>query len=154
MPGAHTKMNSLLPRLALCLVGATLTAGCVSLPKRYSFGLGGVDPNSTVAAEVNAASRSTGRFPRFADIPVKPTDVRPETSWKTAVLAEQGLKTYVQAQSTAIPFTLNGTGAWATAERAKISPVLSGQAPADARAQAEAFAAAQAARATPPPPPH
>jgi hypothetical protein len=131
---------------------AALLGGCATGAKN-PFALGGVDPTSPVAAEVRAASASPGPYPRFAEIPAKPKDVRTYQAWKEAVLDEMSLKRQTEAQAAAIPFTLNHTETFAATTRARVLPQLSQQAPADERAQAEAFAAQQAARATPPPAP-
>ena len=134
------------------MAAAAMLSGCTTPPKSL-FQFGDVDPNSPVAAEVRAASASTGSPPRFSDIPAKPVDVRSASAWRAAVLDETSLKQKTEAEAAAIPFTLTGTEAWAANTHARVLPQYSQQAPADARAQAEAFAAQAAARATPPPAP-
>jgi hypothetical protein len=124
------------------------------MPHQNPFALGGVDPNSSVAAEVNEASRTPGPYPRLNQLPPTPTDVRPVSAWKSAVVSEWMEKKQVEAAAAAIPFTLNNTDAFADSARARITPGLAGQAPADAQSQAEAFAEAGRARATPPPKPN
>ena len=139
-------------RLCAGLALAALLGGCAA-PRHNPFALGEVDSNSTVAAEVRAASASPGPYPRFANIPATPKDVRTYQAWKAAVLDEKTLKRDTDAEAAAIPFTLNNTETFAAATRARVLAQYSQQAPADERAQAEAFAAQQAARATPPPAP-
>ena len=138
-------------RATLCLASALLVAGCSALPKEGLFALDGVDPNSSVAAEVREASRAPGPYPHFNKIAGPPTDLRPATAWKPAVVSEWREKKQVEADAAAIPFTLNNSQAYADTTQARISPQLATQAPSDAEAKAQAFAAAQAARATPPP---
>lgn len=50
-------------------------AGCADLREVTSLNPGGVDPNSAIAREAVAASRSRPRMPRFADIPKAPAGI-------------------------------------------------------------------------------
>jgi hypothetical protein len=130
-----------------------MLAGCAGASGGNLFALGGVDPNSSVAAEVREASHTPGPYPKLDRIPAAPTDVRSAWAWKAAVTDELATKRRLEMQAAAIPFTLNGTEAFAAQTRSRISPELAGRAPADAAAQAQAFADAERARATPPPKP-
>jgi len=154
MPWPRPELKPRSVRLLLCLAGTAALAGCSSLPNEKMFALGGVDANSAVAAEVAEASNTPGPYPRIDKVPSKPTDIRPATAWKTAVLKEEGENQQLQSEAAAIQFTLKDTDAYAAATRAKISPALATQAPTDAEAQAQAFAEAEGARATPPPKPN
>ncbi|MBV9508848.1 MAG: hypothetical protein JO303_01040 [Caulobacteraceae bacterium] len=118
------------------------------------FTFTGADPNSSVAAEVNAASDAPGAYPDLHHIPPNPTDVRPVSAWKAAVDSELAVKQEVQANAAAIPFTLNGTQPFADQARSQIDRDLAVQAPADSAAQTQAFAETARARATPPPKPN
>ena len=136
-------------------LGAVLAlGGCASTPNESAFAMGGVDQNSAVAAEVAAAEQAPGPYPKLNKIPTTPTDVRPASAWKTAVVAEWTQKKQLEAEAAAIPFTLNNTEQYAASTKGRISPELAVQAPADAQAQAQAFADAEHARATPPPKPN
>jgi hypothetical protein len=154
MASAHPNLTYRRVGAILGLGGALLLGGCINAPNEKMLALGGVDPNSAVAAEVEAASRSPGPYPKLSKIPSAPTDVRPVGAWKAAVTSEWAAKKQLEASAAAIPFTLNNTEQYAAATRARISPELAVQAPADAEAQAQAFADAERARATPPPKPN
>lgn len=141
-------------RVLACAALGCAVAGCVSFPHESSFAFGPVDPNSSVATAVAAASESPGRYPNLHKIPPNPTDVRPAADWKTAVVAELAVKQQVETQAAAIPFTLDNTQPFAAQAHARIAPDLAVQAPAGAAAEAQAFAESARARATPPPKPN
>ena len=139
--------------LPLLAAGALCLAGCAHTAAVNPFAVGGINPDSTVAAEVNAASHANGSYPRFAQIPALPSDVRTIPAWRTAVVSEWGTKRKTEREAAALPFTLANTEEWAQRTRAKIpSGEQSGPTP-NVSAQIEAFAAAERARATPPPAP-
>jgi hypothetical protein len=154
MPLARPKLHIRRLGVVAALALAGMAAGCARIPNEKMWDFGGVDPNSKVAADVEAAEHAPGPYPKINKIPTMPTDLRSTAAWKTAVVSEQTAKHELETTAAAIPFTLNNTEGYATSTQARINPALSGQAPADAQAQAEAYAAAQAARATPPPKPH
>jgi hypothetical protein len=135
-------------------MGAALaTSGCAMGTAVNPFTGGAINPDSSVAAEVAAASRAPGPYPRFSQVPAVPTDVRPVPAWRNAVIGEWADKRQTEHEAAALAFTLGETESWAETRRAKIpSNELSGPA-ADAAGQSEAWAAAERARATPPPPP-
>jgi hypothetical protein len=137
------------------LAAATAMAGCVHMPNANPLAAGGINPDSTVAAEVAAVSHAPGSYPRFAEIPSLPTDVRPVPAWRTAVITEWGQKRKTEHEAAALPFTLNNTSteAWAEKTRRRIPQSETMQPAPDATQQSEAFAAAERARATPPSPP-
>jgi hypothetical protein len=137
-------------RIAACAAMALVVAGCANL---NPLSAGGVDTNSTVAAEVAAASRAPGRYPRFSDIPAVPSDVRRVPLWRSAVLAEWATKRRVEHEAAALPFTLANTEAWAAGQRSKIPLPETIPPTPNAGEATEAFAASARARATPPPPP-
>jgi hypothetical protein len=139
--------------LPLWMGAALATSGCAIGPAVNPFTGGAINPDSSVASEVTAASRAPGPYPRFSQVPAVPTDVRPVPAWRNAVVGEWADKRQTEREAAALPFTLGETEAWAESTRGKIPPdELSGPAP-DAAGQSEAFAAAERARATPPPPP-
>ena len=127
--------------------------GCAHPPVTNPFTAGGINPDSTVAAEVNAAGRTSGAFPHFSQIPAVPTDVRPVKDWRTAVVTEWHVKTKTEHEASVLPFTLANTEEWAQRTRRKIPNSETIPPTVSAAQQIEAFAATERARATPPPPP-
>ena len=132
---------------------ALMMAGCVQMPDLNPFAVGGVNRQSGVAAEVEAANHAPGSYPRFSQIPTVATDVRSVPAWRSAVIYEWGQKRQTEREAAAIPFTLANTEAWAQRTRAKIPSDERSQPTPNVSEQTEAFAAAERARATPPPPP-
>ena len=145
--------RSVASRVGVCAVLAAGLAGCVDLPNLNPLSASGVDPNSTVAAEVVAADRAPGHYPKFSEVPGVPSDVRPVAAWRRAVLSEWGTKRKIEREASELPFTLANTEAWAATERSKIPLAETIPPTPNAGEQTEAFAADQRARATPPPPP-
>jgi hypothetical protein len=140
-------------RPLICAGAASMAVACVSAPKPGPVSTRAVQANPEVVADLAAAVHSPGPYPTFRQIPAMPTDVRPVTAWRTAVITEWSVKRRTEREAAAIPFVLADTEAWAARERAKI-PASENEPPAaDAAAQIEAFAAAERERATPPPPP-
>ena len=141
----------------LCAGLALPIAGCVQTRELNPYATTGVNPDSTVSAEVVAVSHVPGAYPHFAQVPALPTDVRTVPAWRTAVVTEWHTKRQTEREAAALPFTLVNTGpasteAWAARTRDKIPPTEAAQ-PASTAERSEAFAAAERARATPPPPP-
>jgi hypothetical protein len=104
-------------------------------------------PETTAAI---AAARQSAPYPSLASVPPKPTDVRPVSAWKTAVLATQAKGDELMRMAAAEPWTLHDTDAWAAGEREAATPpppITTASSVSDT----EAFAAALRARATPPP---
>ena len=137
----------------LCAGMALALAGCAQTSALNPLKVGGVNPDSTISAEVNAVSRAPGPYPRFSDIPALSTDVRPVPAWRTAVVTEWGEKRQTEREAAAIPFTLANSEAWAEKTRAHMPLSETSQPVPNVATQSEAFAAAERARATPPPPP-
>jgi hypothetical protein len=127
-------------------------AGC-DLPGRVA-GVGvPVDPSSPIAQDVIRASRTPGPYPKFADIPKVPTDVRPTSEWRADIKDMQQRQSTLQAEVAALPpLPSQTTEAFAGQKRAQISGAPASAAPAD-KQQTEAEARALRKRATPPPPP-
>jgi len=137
----------------LAMGAAILVAGCVDTRALNPLAVSGVNPDSTISAEVVAAQHIPGPYPHFSQIPPPPTDVRAVPAWREAVITEWGQKRQTERQAAAIPFTLANTEAWAERSRAKIPASERSQPEPSVAEQSEAYAAAQRARATPPPPP-
>ncbi len=152
---AATRTNGLIfgARLIACAGLCGLLGACVTMPSVSALTPGGVDPNSSVAAEVAAAIQAPGPYPRFSQIPSMPKDVRADTEWRKDVVSVWSAKRQLDAEAKALKFTLTNSEGWAVAERAKINPADATPPPLDATLDAETFAAAERARATPPPPP-
>jgi hypothetical protein len=140
-------------RLPILLAAIGAMGGCANAPAMNPLAIGGVDRDSTVHAEVEAAMRTPGSMPHFSQVPAMPTDVRAVPAWRTAVVDEWAVKRRTEKEAAAIPFTLANTEQWAERTRAKIPASQAVPPSPDAAAQIEAFAAAERSRATPPPPP-
>jgi hypothetical protein len=143
--------TSLLRSLACAAAVLALTACATPRKPAALAARPAIDP--AVTAEVSAAERAPGPYPRIAHTPAMPTDIRPAAAWRQAVLSEWALKRRTEREAQAIPFTLHDSETWAADARARVSPDQAHGAPADADDQAESFAAAERARATPPPSP-
>jgi len=124
--------------------GCVVLSGCVGNPFKDTK----VDPASPVAADVARMTRQPGKFPTFASIPKKPTDLRPVAQYgqdARAVLAQGEALTQATAPGT---WTLQGTDDFAAKARRDAGPQIEPPKPGDA----EAFARELRERATPPPP--
>ena len=130
---------------SIALLGVCATvAGCTGVP----FTDAKIDPASPVAADVARMSRADGKFPTFAGIPAKPTDVRPVAQYgrdAESVIAERQAIIAATEPST---WTLQGTDDFAERARRDAGPQIEPPKPGDA----EAFARELRERATPPPP--
>jgi len=136
------------------LASALVLSGCVDLPKANPFAETTMTASPAIVAEVNQAEQSPGAYPRLSAIPPVPTDVRPASAWKSAVVSEWALKRNAEATAAQIPFTLSDTEGWAKAKQAQIPADQTTPPPADAKAETEAYAQSLRGRATPPPPPN
>src|SRR5438045_2912627 len=92
-----------LMRLLCCSFSLAVLAGC-ALPARMA-GLSDapVDLSSPVAQDVIRASRHPGPYPKFADIPPTPADVRSPAEWRTAVVDMRRQEATLKAQVGALP---------------------------------------------------
>jgi hypothetical protein len=117
------------------------------------FGFGKVDPSSPVAADVAAAARTPGPYPKFASIPPIPKDVRPLSAWRQSVADANAEKRQLETEAAALSFSLapGEADGWAQAQRDKIPAGELTPPAADSTSLAESFAAQARARATPPP---
>jgi hypothetical protein len=125
--------------------GAATLSGCVSNP----FEDAQVDPRSPIAAEVARTARANTRYPTFADIPKRPTDVRPLRAYGQAVDRLEAAGAELERATAPETWTLSNTEAFAAEARREAGPALPPPNPADT----EAYAAELRRRATPPPPP-
>jgi hypothetical protein len=140
--------------MLIAAVGACVSA-CATAGDHNPFNFGRIDQASPAAADIHAAERAPGPYPRFAEIPAAPKDVRPVSAWKASVSDLWGVKRRTEAEAGAIPFVLTEGDAdsWAQAERSKIPAVEMISPTRDESDSAEAYAEAQRERATPPPSP-
>ncbi len=139
-----------LPAMAAA-AAALCVGGCNTLAKNNYFLPGGVDQRSAVAGQVATAQHSDGPFPRFAQIPPIPNDVRPLSAWRATIGETLASKREMLAEIEKNPWTLSGTEAFAEGSREQI-PAAEAVPPTDNTANAEAFAASVRGRAKTPPP--
>ena len=129
---------------------AACLAGC-SLPSQVAgFRSPAMDPQSPVYQDVMAATRHPGPYPRFADIPKIPTDVRPASAWAVAVADVQHDKTSVETSIAALPPVPTDTESFAANARTQAAPPAAEAPPPDST-EAQAYAQSLRQRATPPP---
>jgi len=152
-PQAARRLRSV--GLVISAAAAMFTAGCANMRDVKLLAVGGVNPDSTVSAEVVAVQHAPGPYPRFSQVPPPSSDVRTGPEWRAAVLSEWNTKRKTDREAAALPFSLANTDTevWAERTRAKIPAGERSQPAPSVADQAEAFAASQRARATPPPPP-
>lgn len=124
---------------------AAALGGCVSNPLAEAP----VDPASPIAAQVSAIAGSQRPFPKFPQIPKRPTDERPVQAWASAAAEIQATGQDLASQTAPETWTLNNTETFAAEARAAVRDE-----PASERAggDTETFAREQRERATPPPP--
>ena len=155
LPQKTTRVSTLhLARLAVLFGAAAGLAGCAEPARILGMSTLPVDSSSPVAKDVIYASQHPGPYPHFAEIPKTPTDIRPVSAWRTAVVDLQHRQATLVAQVAALPPAPTDTEAFAAAQRLRATPPPLVTAPApDAEEQARAYAEALRKRATPPPSP-
>jgi hypothetical protein len=155
-PTAATFLRTIrcLRPLALALAAGCATSACAGVSKLDFGSRATVDPSSPLAAEVQAASRAKEAYPRFADVPPAPTDVRPASAWSRNIYDTLQLRRQQSALAALYPQTLFGTDAWAKATRAEAVAPPTPREAAAVEAPTEAYAKSLRERATPPPPAH
>lgn len=142
---------SRLGRLGLAIGFAALAAGCASLPKFKYAEDAPIDISSPVAKDVIAADRHPGPYPRFADIPKLPHDVRSAADWEKAVVAVKADEAALDREASEVAAAPSNTDAFA-AEARQAAAVSPADLPTPA-AQAESAAYAKALRDRVKPPP-
>lgn len=128
----------------LAASAGALLAGCVGNP----FADARIDPTSPIAPEVARVTRGDAKFPTFASIPKKPTDLRPVAQYGQSARAVLSAGDALVAATEPSTWTLQGTEEFAEKSRKDAGPQLEPPGPGDA----EAFARELRERATPPPP--
>jgi hypothetical protein len=122
---------------------AALVCGCAS-----PIASAKVDPSSPVAADVAKLATADRDYPKFSEIPPKPTDVRPARVYGERAQAVTAAGAKLDAATGPGAWTLNATTSFAARARADAGPELG----APANTDTEAFANSVRKRATPPPP--
>ena len=142
-------------RLALAIAMAAGVAGCLHEGKTAGRVAGGraIDGPSAVARDVAYAARHPGPYPRFIDIPNIPTDIRPASAWRQAVVDLQGQKAALDREAADLPPPLTDTESFAANAREEAKAPNAEAPSADASDQTKAYAKTLRERATPPPTP-
>jgi hypothetical protein len=147
---AGLRLASMIGGAGAAMACAGLVSGCASMPKLHGYAEEApVDISSPVAADVKAAMKHPGPYPRFADIPKLPRDVRPASAWNRAVRATEADKMRLERETAALAAKQVDTEAFARAARnAVAAPAV--EAP-QTKADTEAYARALRERVKPPP---
>lgn len=142
-------------RLALAIAMAAGVCGCLHEGKASARVAGGraIDGPSAVARDVAYAAKHPGPYPRFIDIPNIPTDIRPASAWRQAVMELQGQKAALDREAADLPPPLTDTERYAADSRGRAAADPADIPPPDAAQQTEAYAKSLRERATPPPTP-
>jgi hypothetical protein len=122
---------------------AALACGCAS-----PIASAKVDPTSPIAGEVAKLATADKDYPKFSEIPPKPTDLRPARIYGERAQAVEAAAAKLDAATAPGTWTLNATTSFAAKARADAGPALG----APANGDTEAFANSVRKRATPPPP--
>ena len=134
----------LIGKVGVAMAVAGLAGGCADLPKFRGYEDAPIDATSPVAHDVREADRHPGPFPRFADIPKLPRDVRPAAAWNNAVLATEAEKAELNQATAEIAARPVDTEAFA-AEARRATDVPAADIP-SAKSAAETAAYAKALR--------
>ena len=140
--------------LGLAIGFAALASGCESLPKFKYAEDTPIDLSSPVAKDVIEAARHPGPYPRFADIPKLPRDVRSAAAWDKAVLAVKADQASLDRETGELAAQPADTDAFA-AEGRRATAVAPAEVPtAASQAESAAYAKALRNRVKPPPKKH
>jgi hypothetical protein len=145
---------SRLGRLGLAIGFAGLAAGCASLPKFKYADDAPIDMSSPVAKDVMAADRNPGPYPRFAEIPKLPRDVRPAAAWDTAVTAVKSDSAELTRETDEIAAEQADTAGFAAQARGAVNVPSADVPTAASQAESAAYAKALRNRVKPPPKAH
>ena len=131
---------------------AGLLSACASLPKFHGYAEEApVDISSPVAGDVQQAINHPGPFPKFADIPKLPRDVRPAAAWNRAVEATEAEKADLDLATAEIASKPVDTEAFAQAARGAVAAPSADVPSAKTTADTSAYAKALRERVKPPP---
>lgn len=139
-------------RASLVVLLAAGASGCVLPSKMTGTSALAVAPDSQVARDVAYAQRHPGPYPKFTEIPALPTDVRPSSEYRAAVLDMQQRRASLEQQANALPPPPDDTETLAGGLQSRL-PQGAEAPPEDSQQQTEAYGRDLRARATPPPPP-
>jgi hypothetical protein len=135
----------------LLACAALATAGCSAINPIGRLNPGPVDPNSSLAAEVNQATKTHYKRPKFTDIPKTPKDAPQPQAFRAKVVdvlaARRPLAQWV-AQN---PPEHGDTEGFVAGARASLPSDELGPPPTDATEDTAAFAAALRAQSAPKP---
>jgi hypothetical protein len=142
----------LIGRAGMAMAFAGLVCGCASMPRFHSDAdEAPVDATSPVAADVRAAMKQPGPFPKFADIPKLPRDVRSASAWDRAVTATEAEKAELDRGAAELASRPVDTEAFVAAARSAVAVPPSGLPSAQTAADTAAYAKALRERVKPPP---
>jgi hypothetical protein len=111
----------LIGRAGMAMGFAGLVSGCASMPKFHGYAEEApVDISSPVANDVKAAMAHPGPYPKFADIPKLPRDVRPAAAWNRAVEATEADKAELERATAEIAARPVDTESFAQAARSQV----------------------------------
>jgi hypothetical protein len=127
-----------------CAAGASLLAACAGVPIASTR----IDPSSPVAGEVAKLSRSDRDYPKFSEIPPKPSDLRPVRVYGREAQKLEAARDELDRATAPQTWTLQNTSAFAARAQAEAGPSLP-----PGSHDTEAFANSVRKRATPPPSP-
>jgi hypothetical protein len=99
-----------------------------------------VNPSSPIASYADRVASEPLTIPSFASVPAKPTDVRPATSYKAAVIKEVGDRRSLDAWWRDHPQLTDDTEAWAAEQRRRIPKEQADPVATSHDAESEAFA--------------
>jgi len=124
-------------------VAAALLAGCANPIASVK-----VDPSSPIAPEVAKLASADKDYPRFSEIPAKPTDLQPPRIYGDRARELVAARDRLEVATAPNTWTLNATTNFQARAQADAGPAYTAPAGSDT----EAFANAVRKRATPPPP--
>ncbi|OXE36940.1 MAG: hypothetical protein CGW95_04585 [Phenylobacterium zucineum] len=128
----------------IALVFACLmVGGCTSVQA--------VASGKTMVPEITAISRAARPFPTFGDIPLPPTDLRPDAAWGVRARTTEADRLAVETATADNTWTLSGTEAFAAQAVREAGPIPASVI--STTATTEAYVRELRRRATPPSPP-
>lgn len=136
--------SSMAARFMGVAVAAALLSGCISDPVASAK----VDPASPIAAEVAKVASADRDYPKFSEIPLAPTDVRPLRVYGKRADDLKQARAELDAATAPNTWQLGNTAGFAARARNEAGPGLD----APTGAATESFADTVRKRATPPPP--
>jgi len=143
-----------LGRMGLAMIFAGSLGACASLPKFHYAEDAPIDMSSPVARDVVEADQHPGPYPRFADIPKLPKDVRPAAAWNRAVKNAKADEAALNRETAEIASQPVDTDAFAADAKRGVAVEPAGLPDAKAQAESAAYAKSLRDRVKPPPKRH